>query len=224
MSEELNEKYLTFKILLLGDTEVGKTSYILRFCEDQFPEVSITTIGLDTKTKFIKVNDKKIQLVIWDSAGQERFKSIAKNSYKGAHGIILMYAVNNLKSFKAIKEWINNIKEGIDIKRVGLLIVGNKIDLPREERKVDEEMVKSLRENENIEIIEGSAKNNINVNECFAKLVVKMLELGLGQKNSTEDDDEPQNITLTDDTNGNGNKKKKHKCCGGEKKKETKNH
>ena len=224
MSEESNEKSLTFKILLLGDTEVGKTSYILRFCDDQFPEVSITTIGLDTKTKFIKINDKKIQLVIWDSAGQERFKSIAKNSYKGAHGIILMYAVNNIKSFKAIKEWINNIKEGIDIKKVGLLIVGNKIDLPLEERKVDEEMLKSLKENENIEVIEGSAKNNINVNECFVKLVEKMLELGLGQKKDSyeDEDDNPQNITLTDDTNGN--KKKKRKCCGGDKNKEIKNH
>ena len=214
MTEESNnEKYLTFKILLLGNTEVGKTSFILRFCDDTFSEVSITTIGLDTKTKFIKVNDKKIQLVIWDSAGQERFKSICKNSYKGAHGIILMYAINDLQSFKAIKEWINNIKEGIDINKVGLLIVGNKIDLPPEERKVDEEMVNSLKENEKIEVIEGSAKTNINVNECFVKLVEKMLDLGLGQnKDSLEDEEEnDQNITLSNDTNEN--KKKKGRCC-----------
>ena len=206
------EDFLTFKILLLGDSEVGKTSYILRFCDDKFQENSLTTIGLDTKTKFIKVNDKKIQLIIWDSAGQERFKSIAKNSFKGAHGLILMYAVNKKKSFRAIKEWINNIKEGIDIKKVGLIIVGNKIDLPLEEREVNEEMVKSLKENENIEIMEGSAKNNINVNECFVKLIEKMLELGLGQKKeSLEDDDENgQNISLINNT------KKKKKCCGGQ--------
>ena len=212
MSEESKkEEFLTFKILLLGDTEVGKTSYILRFCDDKFKENSLTTIGLDTKTKFIKVNDKKIQLVIWDSAGQERFKSIAKNSFKGAHGLILMYAVNKKKTFRAIKEWLNNIKEGIDINKVGILIVGNKIDLPLEEREVDEEMVKNLKENENIEIIEGSAKNNINVNECFVKLIEKMLELGLGQKKESleEEDENAQNVTLNESIN----KKKKSKCC-----------
>ena len=214
MSEESKkEEILSFKILLLGDTEVGKTSYILRFCDDKFSENSLTTIGLDTKTKYIKVNDKKIQLIIWDSAGQERFKSIAKNTFKGAHGLILMYAVNKKKTFRAIKEWLNNIKEGIDIKKVGLLIVGNKIDLPLEEREVDEEMVNSLRENEDIEIIEGSAKNNINVNECFIKLIEKMLELGLGQKKELleEEEENSQNITL----NESENRKKKAKCCGG---------
>ena len=212
--EPKKEEYLTFKILLLGDTEVGKTSYILRFCDDKFQDNSLTTIGLDTKTKYLKVKDKKIQLVIWDSAGQERFKSIAKNSFKGAHGLILMYAVNKKKSFRAIKEWINNIKEGIDIKKVGIIIVGNKIDLPLEQREVNEEMVKSLKENEDLEVIEGSAKNNINVNECFVKLIEKMIDLGLGQKKeSLEDDDEnPQNITLSESTN----KKKKKKCCGGQ--------
>ena len=214
MSEESKkEEILSFKILLLGDTEVGKTSYILRFCDDKFSENSLTTIGLDTKTKYIKVNDKKIQLIIWDSAGQERFKSIAKNSFKGAHGLILMYAVNKKKTFRAIKEWLNNIKEGIDIKKVGLLIVGNKIDLPLEEREVDEEMVNSLRENEDIEIIEGSAKNNINVNECFIKLIEKMLELGLGQKKELleEEEENSQNITLNESVN----RKQKAKCCGG---------
>ena len=214
MSEESKkEEILSFKILLLGDTEVGKTSYILRFCDDKFSENSLTTIGLDTKTKYIKVNDKKIQLIIWDSAGQERFNSIAKNTFKGAHGLILMYAVNKKKTFRAIKEWLNNIKEGIDIKKVGLLIVGNKIDLPLEEREVDEEMVNSLRENEDIEIIEGSAKNNINVNECFIKLIEKMLELGLGQKKELleEEEENSQNITLNESVN----RKQKAKCCGG---------
>ena len=170
MSKEPNkEEYITFKILLLGDSEVGKTSIILRFCEDKFEESSITTIGLDTKTKFLKVNDKKIQLIIWDSAGQERFKSIAKNSYKGAHGIILVYAINKYKSFKAIKEWINNIKEGIDITKVGLIIVGNKNDLPQEQRDIEEDLVNELRTNEKIEIIESSAKLNINV-KCKCEL------------------------------------------------------
>ena len=217
MSKEPNkEEYITFKILLLGDSEVGKTSIILRFCEDKFEESSITTIGLDTKTKFLKVNDKKIQLIIWDSAGQERFKSIAKNSYKGAHGIILVYAINKYKSFKAIKEWINNIKEGIDITKVGLIIVGNKNDLPQEQRDIEEDLVNELRTNEKIEIIESSAKLNINVNEIFIKLIEKMLDLGLGQKKDLleEDNETDKSVRLDDTVN---TIKKKKKCCGGNK-------
>ena len=212
MSKEPNkEEYITFKILLLGDSEVGKTSIILRFCEDKFEESSITTIGLDTKTKFLKVNDKKIQLIIWDSAGQERFKSIAKNSYKGAHGIILVYAINKYKSFKAIKEWINNIKEGIDITKVGLIIVGNKNDLPQEQRDIEEDLVNELRTNEKIEIIESSAKLNINVNEIFIKLIEKMLDLGLGQKKDLlEEDNETDKSVRLDDTVYTIKKKKKN--------------
>ena len=90
MTDDSKEENITFKILLVGDSEVGKTSFILRFCEDTFKEDSLATIGLDTKTKFLKRNDKKIQLIIWDTAGQERFKSLAKNIFKGAQGILLM--------------------------------------------------------------------------------------------------------------------------------------
>ena len=133
MSEEL----LTFKILLLGYTGVGKASYIRRFIGDTFQDNSLTTIGLDTKIKFIKFKEKKIQLIICDSTGQERFKVLPKNISKGADGIIFLYAVDNKQSFSGIKGWINDIKEAIDIKKVELLIVGTKSDLPLEEREVD---------------------------------------------------------------------------------------
>ena len=139
-----SETIISYKILILGDTEVGKTSFILRFCDNTFPEESITTIGIDTKTKFIKFEEKKIQLVIWDTAGQERFRSIAKNSIKGADGILIMYAVDNKKSFDAIKKWINNIKDCLNIDKIGLIVTGNKCDVPESEVQVDKEMGKDL--------------------------------------------------------------------------------
>ena len=175
MTDDSKEENITFKILLVGDSEVGKTSFILRFCEDTFKEDSLATIGLDTKTKFLKRNDKKIQLIIWDTAGQERFKSLAKNIFKGAQGILLMYSIDKKSSFKAIKDWLNSIKERTDIKKVGLLIIGNKCDLPEEKREVDQEMVDTFKEKEKIDIIEGSAKNNINVNEAFILLTLTFL-------------------------------------------------
>ena len=203
-----------FKILILGDSEVGKTSFILRFCENKFPEDSLTTIGIDTKTKFIKRNDKKIQLVIWDTAGQERFKSIGKNALKGADGVLLMYAINKKNSFKAMKDWINSIKESLNIDKHGFIIIGNKCDLPEEEREVDDDMVKIFKDKEKVEIIEASGKNDINVNESFIKLIDKMIELGLGRqkkKNEYDDDenDKGKNLKLEQTTK----KRNNNNCC-----------
>ena len=210
------EEVITFKILLLGDSEVGKSSFILRFCEDTFREDSLTTIGLDTKTKYIKRNNKKVQLVIWDSAGEERFKAIAKNTLKGAHGILLMYAINNKNSFKAIKDWINSIKESVDINKTGLIVIGNKIDLPPDQRKIDKELVESLKEREKVEVIEASAKSNINVNEAFIALIDKMIGLGIGNVKTTiggEDEEDDKNIKL----GAKGQKAGGGGCCGGRK-------
>ena len=208
------EETLACKILLLGDSTVGKTSFILRFCEDKFDDGSITTIGLDQKTKYVKRGGKKIELHIWDTAGQERFRSIAKNLFKSAHGILLMYDVTNLNSFNDIKNWINNIQESVDISKIALIVVGNKIDLPDDEKKVNEGSRKSFEDSHKMKIIEASAKTNKNVNESFIALIDRMVELGLGKKKSSEDDED-------------GNKKLsnskraiiKEKCCTQGKKK-----
>jgi len=201
------EDIYTFKILLLGDSTIGKTAFILRFCEDKFDSDSLTTIGLDQKNKYVKRGDKKLELHIWDTAGQERFRSIAKNLFKGADGIVLMYDISNYNSFKHIKEWINNIKDSIDISKVGLIIVGNKCDLPDSERKVDEESKKLFEANHNMKIYEASAKDNINVNDCFIILIDKMIELGLGKKKNS-DDDEDGKLKPSAKNENRG-------CCGG---------
>ena len=213
-----SETIISYKILILGDTEVGKTSFILRFCDNTFPEESITTIGIDTKTKFIKFEEKKIQLVIWDTAGQERFRSIAKNSTKGADGILIMYAVDNKKSFDAIKKWINNIKDCLNIDKIGLIVTGNKCDVPESEVQVDKEMAKDLEEKEKVSVMEVSAKKDINVNEAFIKLIEQMIKLGIGKKRKKMggiDDDEDgndkgKNITIEDNK---GKRNNLNNCC-----------
>ena len=219
--QQTKEEILSFKILLLGDSTVGKTAFILRFCEDKFEEDSLTTIGLDQKNKFVKRGDKRLELHIWDTAGQERFRSIAKNCYKGADGIILMYDISKYETFKHIKTWINNIKESIDIDKIALIVVGNKCDLPDSEKNVDQDSKQNFENTSKMKIIEASAKDNINVNESFISLIDKMLELGLGKKKGSDDDNDNDEVNNAQQLKRNktNDKKKKDNCCGGSKKK-----
>ena len=187
--EEGKKEMILYKILLLGNSSVGKTSFLLRFCDDKYDPETLTTIGVDYKKKFIKRHDKKIKLHICDTAGQERFRSLAKNQYKNADGIILMYDITNKKSFQDIKDWISSIKDNVDLDKIGLVISGNKKDL-EEKREVSEELREKLEEKQNIKVIETSSKDNINVNETFAELIDKMEQLGLGIKHQSSYDDE----------------------------------
>ena len=222
--QQTKEEILSFKILLLGDSTVGKTAFILRFCEDKFEEDSLTTIGLDQKNKFVKRGNKKLELHIWDTAGQERFRSIAKNCYKGADGIILMYDISNYETFKQIKTWINNIKDSIDIDKIALLVVGNKCDMPKTDETVDQQSKQNFENASKMKIIEASAKDNINVNESFISLIDKMIELGLGKKKGNDDDNDNDEINNPQQLKKSktNDKKKKDNCCGGNKKKQIK--
>ena len=182
------EDIMTFKILLLGNQEVGKTSFIIRFTEDQFNESPLSTIGVDIKNKEIKRKDKNILLKIFDTAGEERFKSISKNYFASADGVLLLYDISNENSFKSIKEWIENIKENVNLSEIGLIIVGNKCDMPEEEKVVNNLMIKDLEKSLNVKVIEASAKSNINVTESFMLIVDKILELKFSGKNGERPD------------------------------------
>ena len=207
----MSKEMITFKIILLGDSSVGKTAFIIQFCDGKFGEDSLTTIGLDRKAKFISHKDKKIQLEIWDTAGQERFRSIAKSSYKGADGILLMYDVSKKDTFKHIKTWIKDIQTNIGdaMDKIAIIVIGNKSDLPQSEKEVDKKDIEDFENNMKLKIIEASAKENKNVNECMIALVDRMIELGLG-KVKKEDDEEENNRKLSIKQTG-----KKNNCCGG---------
>ena len=166
---EVENKEHSFKILLLGDTSVGKTCFLKRYTEDTFQDAYLSTIGFDFKFKMVTLkNGKQVKVQLWDTAGQERFRTIAKSYYKGAHGIILIYDVSNPKTYDNIKKWLAQIKEEASSK-VCIILVANKID--HEERVVTEEEGEKLAKSFNLKIFESSAKENINVTEAFQEVI-----------------------------------------------------
>ncbi|PRD23088.1 UNVERIFIED_CONTAM: Rab8a [Trichonephila clavipes] len=157
-----------FKLLLIGDSGVGKTCILFRFSEDTFNSTFISTIGIDFKIKTIELDGKKIKLQIWDTAGQERFRTITTAYYRGAMGIMLVYDVTNERSFENIKNWIRNIEEhaSTDVEK---MILGNKCDV-NDRRQVSKERGEQLAIEYGIRFMETSAKNSINVQEAFLSL------------------------------------------------------
>ena len=216
------EEVTLYKILILGDTTVGKTSLLLQFCEEKFDPETLTTVGIDYKRKFIIRHGKKILLQICDTAGQERFRSIAKNYFKNCDGIIVVYDITKISSFENIKIWISSIKDNIDLDKIGLVIVGNKIDLENN-REVDAEMRHTFEERQQIKIIETSAKNNINVNEAFIEIIDQLEKLGLGVKHQSEygyDEDinsESKSVKITKEAFKKKNNNNNSNCCSSKK-------
>ena len=131
---EYNEVIKKIKILILGNTSVGKTSFILKYANNYFQEEYLSSIGIDFKVKEIIIKDNKYKLILYDTAGQERFKSLSLNVLKNADGVILIYDITDIKSFQSISEWIKNVKE-MKRNNFPMILLGNKNDL-EEQREV----------------------------------------------------------------------------------------
>ena len=172
-SEDDQRKKLSMKLLLIGDSEVGKTSLLLKYTEHIFPEEHIATIGVEYKDKYIIKDNYNIRLQIWDTAGQERFHSITKNIYRNTNGVIFIYDITKKETFDNIKNWILDLQSAsADIKGI---ILGNKNDLT-DKREVNMTDLKELGENYKMPYMETSAKNNVNVNEGFELIVNELLQ------------------------------------------------
>ena len=195
---------IVYKVLLLGDSTVGKTCFLLRYCDKTFQDAHLSTIGLDYRVKTMTLKNKKnIKLQIWDTAGQDRFRAITKNYYKGANGIILIYDVTNLQTYENVKNWITQIREETN-PNVVIYLAGNKIDIPEEERVVKTEEGKEIADEYKLQFKETSAKDGINVNEVFQELVEKIDEVNSKLEVSKP---EPKNKLYSP------GKKKKSSCC-----------
>jgi len=157
-----------FKLLLIGDSGVGKTCIIFRFVENTFNTAFITTIGIDFKIRTVEIDGKKIKLQIWDTAGQERFHTIAATCYRGAQGIMLVYDVTDEKSFKHIPKWIQKTQELANPDVIKML-VANKCDL-KKQRVITREQGEQLAQNLEIRYLEISAFSNMNVEDAFEAL------------------------------------------------------
>ncbi|CAG5957993.1 ras-related protein Rab-8B [Menidia menidia] len=154
-----------FKLLLIGDSGVGKTCLLFRFSEDSFNTTFISTIGIDFKIRTIELDGKRVKLQIWDTAGQERFRTITTAYYRGAMGIMLVYDICNEKSFDNIKNWIRNIEEhaSSDVEK---MILGNKCDMS-DRRQVSKDRGEKLAIDYGVKFLETSAKSGLNVEEAF---------------------------------------------------------
>ena len=165
-----NSSDSVYKVLLLGDSTVGKTCFLMRYTDNTFQEIHMSTIGLDYRLKTMTLNSgKQVKVQIWDTAGQDRFRAITKNYYKGAHGIILIYDVTNQQTFENVTNWINQIKEEAS-EKVTIFLVGNKID-DEKNRKVETEEGEKLAKDFQLKFYETSAKTGINVEVTFKDLV-----------------------------------------------------
>lgn len=190
------------KLVIIGDTAVGKTNILLRYVNEEYKMTHITTIGVDFKIKTINIDGIKIKMQIWDTAGQERFKTITETYYKGAAGVILVYSVTDKKSFQNLENWIKQINES-QPESMCKIIVGNKVDCKENERQVSFAEGTALAKKYGVEFVECSAKDNYNIAEIFTaigKPIKEKLIEGEGSK--------PTNSNIRIDTNMPGKKEK----------------
>ncbi|CAM9997173.1 unnamed protein product [Bubo scandiacus] len=160
-----------FKLLLIGDSGVGKTCLIIRFAEDNFTSTYISTIGIDFKIRTVDIDGRRSSC---KSAGQERFKTITTAYYRGAVGIILVYDITDEKSFENIQNWMKSIKENASA-GVERLLIGNKCDMEGK-RKVQRDAAEKLAKEHGIRFFETSAKSSVNVEEAFSTLARDILQ------------------------------------------------
>ncbi|KAI9187855.1 GTP-binding protein [Blastocladiella emersonii ATCC 22665] len=180
------------KLLLIGDSGVGKSCLLLRFTDDSFTPSFITTIGIDFKIRTIELDGKRIKLQIWDTAGQERFRTITTAYYRGAMGILLIYDVTDERSFNNIRNWIRNIEQHASV-GVNKILVGNKCDVT-EKKVISKEQGQELADEFGVKFIETSAKSNIGVEEAFFSLA-KDIKKRLIDTQGPADDDKKIDIT-----------------------------
>ena len=164
------------KLLTLGETEVGKTSIVLRYSDDKFHESKIATIGIDFKIKMIKKGNEKIKVSIYDTAGQERFKNIVKHYYKGANGVLLIFDITKRDTFEKLDYWLTDLQENSDnLDNLFIYLIGNKNDLEAE-RKVSTEEANKFAQEKNLSYIEVSAKTGFNIKKLFDETIKRTLE------------------------------------------------
>ncbi|KAF8797877.1 GTP-binding protein ypt1 [Phlegmacium glaucopus] len=170
-----------FKLLLIGDSGVGKSCLLLRFADDTYTESYISTIGVDFKIRTIELEGKTVKLQIWDTAGQERFRTITSSYYRGAHGIIVVYDVTDNDTFTNVKQWLQEIDRYAS-EGVNKLLVGNKSDLTGK-KVVEYSVAKEFAEQLGITFLETSAKNATNVEQAFL-LMAKQIKDRMGSSST----------------------------------------
>ena len=183
---ESNSYELLYKIIIIGDTCVGKSNILSRYLKDEFREDSKSTVGVELGTKFLKVKDVGTKIQIWDTAGQERYRSITSSYYKGSHGCFIVYDITSEISFENVDKWYQQAQKEAS-KDVSIILVGNKCDL-EDQRKVSKEKGEEKAKQFNIPFFETSALSKIKIDDIFNEMVNNIFERTGGPKNDDDDD------------------------------------
>ncbi|KAJ3423343.1 ras-related protein rab11 [Anaeramoeba flamelloides] len=183
------EEYdLLFKIVLIGDSGVGKSNLLSRFCRDEFNMESKSTIGVEFATRSMSIQNKTIKAQVWDTAGQERYRAITSAYYRGAVGALVVYDTTNYDSFQNISTWLNELRESSD-NNIIIMLVGNKIDMT-DSRTVPTDNGKKFAEENDLTFIETSAKDSTNVELAFSTILTRIYERVNSQPKTNEDENE----------------------------------
>ena len=192
---------ITLKLLIVGGSGVGKTNFLNMFLNNKFNQNYFSSTGIDLQNKIMNIKNKKVRIQIWDTAGQEKYKSITKNLFLKVMGALVLYDITNEESFTKLKEWVKLIKEECG-RHIKILIIGNKSDL-ESQRAIDKEDAMKYANEEKVQYIECSSKTGENVEKAIIVLSEKILE-------STEIS---MDSSLMLDSTLLSSKIKKRKCC-----------
>ena len=204
MDDEDNYGIL-IKLVILGDTAVGKSNFLYRFVDGEFNPVHVATVGFDFKSRIYQMpnSKKRVKFQIWDTAGQEKYMSINKNLFQRVQGIILMYDITNIESFNNLEMWMEHIRENSN--GSPLILIGNKNDLVND-RKVSKEKGETFAKDNDIIFLEASAKSGSNVDECFMQLGQVIIQ----DENFIINKEKSKNEYII---SKNTSSKKKKNCC-----------
>ncbi|XP_057512903.1 ras-related protein RABA5b-like [Actinidia eriantha] len=179
MAKEEDEQEYLFKIVVIGDSAVGKSNLLSRFARDEFDLHSKATVGVEFQTQVLEVDGKEVKAQVWDTAGQERFRAVTSAYYRGAVGALIVYDISRRTTFDSVKRWLEELDTHCDT-TVARMLVGNKCDLENI-RDVSVDDGKSLAEEEGLFFIETSALDSTNVNAAF-EIVIREIYNNISRK------------------------------------------
>ncbi|CAJ0603591.1 unnamed protein product [Cylicocyclus nassatus] len=165
-----------YKVILIGDSGIGKSNLLSRFARNTFSVESKSTIGVEFSTRIVSVDEKRVMAQIWDTAGQERFKTVTGAYYRGAQGALIVYDITKPSSFESCRQWLRDLREQSE--NVTVMLVGNKSDL-RNLREVSSDVAKKFAEENNLTFIETSALDSSNVEKAFTQVLTKIYRTGI---------------------------------------------
>jgi small GTP-binding protein len=197
-----------YKLILVGDSYVGKTNILSKYIKNEFNQNTKSTVGVEFGTKILKIEDKIIKAQIWDTAGQERYKSITSTYYKGAKGAFIVYDITNRLSFESVDKWIQDLNLNSD-KNITLLLIGNKIDL-EDKRDVSKEEGEEKAKSFGLAFLETSALTGENIDKVFDHMLKEVYnKITIEKKNSGEID----YINIGNNIEINDQPEKASTCC-----------